>query len=113
MFRNYVALDSASLKDLPAGATVKITCSTCKTKSLTLTAKKSTLTLSKLRGAKLRRGKTFTVTITKPGYVGLSMTRKVKNYGRTLKALKKAVKAPFSETRGCVPVGATKPAKTC
>ncbi len=113
VFRNYVVLDSATVKDIPAGATVKVTCGTCKRKSLTLTAKKTTLTLSKLRGAKLKRGKTFTVTITKPGYVGLSMTRKVKNYGRTLKALKKAVKAPFSETRGCVPVGATKPAKTC
>ncbi|MDA0168169.1 VCBS repeat-containing protein [Solirubrobacter taibaiensis] len=106
-----VKLTSATLRDLPAGgATVKITCKTCKI-SQTVTAKKATLTLSKLRNKKLRRGASFTVTVSKPGYNGLTFSRKVKNYGRTKAALRKAVRAPFSETRRCVPVAAG--AKRC
>jgi hypothetical protein len=106
-----VKLTSATLRDLPAGgATVKITCKTCKINQ-TVTAKKATLTLSKLRNKKLRRGASFTVTVSKPGYSGLTFTRKVKNYGRTKAALRKAVKAPFSETRTCVPAAAG--AKRC
>ena len=106
-----VKLTSATLRDLPAGgATVKITCKTCKINQ-TVTAKKATLTLSKLRNRKLRRGASFTVTVSKPGYSGLTFTRKVKSYGRTKAALRKAVKAPFSETRTCVPAAAG--AKRC
>ena len=49
--------------------------------------------------------------MSKPGYSGLTFTRKVKSYGRTKAALRKAVKAPFSETRTCVPAAAG--AKRC
>lgn len=99
-----VRLNSATLHDLPAGgATVKIACKPCKV-SQTLTAKKATLSLRKLVNKRLKRGTTFTVAITKPGWNGLTFTRKVKQYGRTRKALRKAVKAPFSEKRRCVPL---------
>lgn len=101
-----VRLNSATLHDLPAGgATVKLACKPCKV-SQTLTAKKATLSLRKLVNKRLKRGTTFTVAITKPGWNGLTFTRTVKQYGRTRKALRKAVKAPFSEKRKCVPLTA-------
>ena len=94
-----VKLNSATLRDLPAGgATVKVYCKTCKV-SQTIRTTKRTLTLTKLRGKKLKRKATFTVSVSRPGYSGLTFSRKVKNYGRTKTALRKAVKAPFSETR--------------
>jgi hypothetical protein len=107
-----VTLNSAILRDIPVGATVKLACGACKLKQ-TLTASKSTVTLSKLRGKKLRRGAAFSVTITKADSVGQVLTRTVKAYGRSRPAVKKAAKAPFSEQRRCIPVGATKPAKRC
>jgi hypothetical protein len=107
-----VTLNSAILRDVPVGAKVKLACSACRVKQ-TLTTKKSTLTLSKLRGKKLRRGAAFSVTITKAGSVGQVLTRTVKAYGRSKPAVKKAAKAPFSEQRRCIPVGATTPAKRC
>ncbi|MDA0180221.1 VCBS repeat-containing protein [Solirubrobacter phytolaccae] len=101
-----VRLNSATLRDLPAGgSTVKVSCKACKV-SQTIKAKKTTLSLPKLVDKRLKRGATFTVTISKPGWNGLTFTRKVKQYGRTKKALRKAVKAPFSETRKCVPLAA-------
>jgi len=101
-----VKLNSATLRDLPAGgATVKLACKSCKV-SQTLTAKRATLSLPKLVNKKLKRGATFTVSITKPGWNGLTFTRKVKHYGRTKKALRKAVKAPFTEARRCIPLAA-------
>ena len=94
-----VKLNSATLRDLPAGgATVKVYCKTCKV-SQTIRTSKRTLTLTKLRGSRLKRKATFTVSVSRPGYSGLTFSRKVKNYGRTKAALRKAVKAPFSETR--------------
>lgn len=101
-----VRLNSATLRDLPAGgAKVKVVCKTCKVNQ-TIDTKKRTLSLSKLVNKRLKRGASFTVTVTKPGFNGLTFTRKVKNYGRTKKALRKAVKAPFSEKRTCVPLTA-------
>ncbi|RKQ87207.1 VCBS repeat protein [Solirubrobacter pauli] len=97
-----VKLNSARLRDLPIGARVRVYCKPCKV-SQTLTAKKSTLSLTKLVNKRLKRRATFTVAISRPGWNGLTFTRKVRNYGRTKKALRKAVKAPFTETRRCVP----------
>jgi hypothetical protein len=94
-----VKLNSATLRDLPVGgATVKLYCKTCKV-SQTIRTTKRTLTLTKLRGSRLKRKATFTVSVSRPGYSGLTVSRKVKDYGRTKAALRKAVKAPFSETR--------------
>ncbi|RKQ87208.1 VCBS repeat protein [Solirubrobacter pauli] len=99
-----VKLNSATLRDLPAGgATVKVYCKTCKV-SQTLRTTKRTLALKKLRNQRLKRKATFTVTVTAAGHNGLSFTRRVKNYGRTRKALRKTVKSPFTETRKCVSV---------
>lgn len=99
-----VKLNSATLRDLPAGgATVKLYCKTCKV-SQTLRTTKRTLSLTKLRNQRLKRKATFTVTVSAAGHNGLSFTRRVKNYGRTRKALRKTVKAPFTETRKCVSV---------
>ena len=104
-----VKLNSATLRDLPAGgATVKVYCKTCKV-SQTIRTTKRTLTLTKLRSKKLRRKATFTVSVSRPGYSGLTFSRKVKSYGRTKAALRKAVKAPFSETRsGCTAAAGSK-----
>jgi hypothetical protein len=97
--RSHVKLNTATLRDLPAGgATVRISCKTCKV-SRTVRTTKRTLSLTKLRNKKLKRGASFTVTVRRPGYKGLSFTRKVKQYGRTRQALRRAVRAPFSERR--------------
>ncbi len=98
-----VTVNSALLRDVPVGATVRLVCRACKLKQ-TLTAKKAGgLTLSALRGRTLRRGSSFSLTITKPGYVGQRISRKVKSYGRSAAAIEKAARGPFSETRRSVP----------
>jgi hypothetical protein len=97
--RSSVKLNTATLRDLPAGgATVRISCKSCKV-SQTIRTTKRTLSLTKLRNKRLKRRASFTVTVRRPGYNGVSFTRKVKNYGRTKKAVRRAVRAPFSERR--------------
>jgi hypothetical protein len=104
--KHNVRLNSATLRDLPAGgSTVKVICKTCKVNQ-TINTKKTTLSLTKLVDKRFKRKSAFTVTVTKAGYNGVTFTRTVKNYGRTKKALRKAVKAPFSEKRRCVPLTA-------
>ena len=93
--------------------TVKITCKTCKLNQ-TVTAKKAdALTLSKLRNKKSRRGSVVHGLTAVQAWLQRAhlLTRKVKNYGRTKAALRRAVKAPFSETRTCAPAAAG--AKRC
>jgi hypothetical protein len=108
-----VTLNSALVRDVPVGATVRLVCGRC-TGNQTVTAKRAGgVTLSKLRGRKFRRGDAFSLTITKPGYVGQALTRTVKRYGRTDKAIRQAARGPFSEIRRCVPAGTTKPADRC
>lgn len=97
--KRHVKLNSATLRDLPVGgATVKVYCKPCKV-SQTIRTTKRTLSLAKLRGKHLKRRAAFTITVTRPGYNGLLFARKVKNYGRGKAALRKAVRAPFTETR--------------
>lgn len=91
---------------------VRLVCRPCRVKQ-TLTPKGHTRTLVRLRGKRLRRGQTLTVTITKPGLVGRVITRKVKRYGRTRAAIERAARRPLTETVRCIPVGATTPAKKC
>ena len=94
-----VTINSAILRDVPVGASVRLVCGSCKLRQ-TLTAKKAGgLTLSALRGRKFRRGSSFSLTITKPGYVGQVLARKVKSYGRSDAAIRNAARGPFSETR--------------
>jgi hypothetical protein len=110
--RRAVKITSATLAGVPAGATVRLVCRPCHVKQ-TLTARGNTRTLVRLRNKRLRRGQTFTVTITKRGLVGRVITRKVKRYGRSRAAIERAARRPFTETVRCIPLGATKPAKTC
>jgi hypothetical protein len=110
--RRAVTITSATLRGVPVGATVRLVCRPCRIKQ-TLTAKGNTRTLVRLRNKKLRRGQTFTVTITKGGLVGRVITRKVKRYGRTDPAIERAARRPFTETVRCVPVGARTPAMKC
>lgn len=100
---NGVRLTSATVRDLPAGgATVKVVCKQCKVNQ-TINAKRTSVTLPKLLKTRLKRGSSFSVTVSRSGFHGLAFTRKVKNYGRSKKAKRKAVRAPFVETRKCVP----------
>ena len=107
-----VTLNSAILRDVPVGATVRLACGPCKGNQ-TVVAKKAAVTLSKLRGSKFRRRTSFSVTITKAGSVGQVLTRTVKRYGRTDKAIRQAARGPFSEVRRCIPAGTTKPRNGC
>jgi hypothetical protein len=108
-----VTLNSAILRDVPVGATVRLVCGPCKGNQ-TVTAKRAGgVTLSKLRGRKFRRGDAFSLTITKAGYVGQVLTRTVKRYGRTDRAIRQAARGPFSETRRCIAPGTTRPAARC
>jgi Concanavalin A-like lectin/glucanases superfamily len=110
--RSAVKITSATLRGVPAGATVRLVCRPCRIKQ-TLTARGNTRTLVRLRNKRLRRGQAFTVTITKSGLVGRAITRKVKRYGRTRAAIERAARRPFTETVRCIPVGATTPARKC
>jgi hypothetical protein len=110
--RRAVTITSATLRGVPTGAKVRLVCRPCHIKQ-TLTAKGNTRTLARLRNKRLGRGQTLTVTITKSGLVGRVITRKVKRYGRTRAAIKRAARRPFTETVRCIPVGTTVPAKKC
>ena len=107
-----VTITSATLHDVPVGAKVRLVCKPCGIRQ-TITAKRKPLRLAKLRDRRLRRGQKVTVTITKRGFVGRVITRKVKRYGRTRAAVERAARRPFTQTHRCIPVGATKPAKKC
>jgi hypothetical protein len=107
-----VTITSAKLLNVPTGAKVRIVCRPCRIRQ-TITAKRNTMTLGRLRNKRVRRGQRVTVTITKRGYVGRVITRKVKRYGHTRAAVERAARRPFTETVRCIPIGATKPAKKC
>jgi hypothetical protein len=108
--RRAVTITSATLRGVPPGAAVRLDCRPCHIKQ-TLTAKGNTRTLARLRDKRLRRGQAFTVTITKSGYAGRVITRRVKRYGRSRAAIERAARNPFTEAVRCIPVGATAPAK--
>jgi hypothetical protein len=105
-----VLIGSMSVKGLVAGAKVKLSCRSCHVRQ-TLTAMSSRLKLKKLRHKLLRRGKGFTITVTKPGYFGDELTLTVKRYGHSRRAEKRIADAPFKVRHRCVPVGATKPGR--
>jgi len=107
-----VTITSAVLSGVPAGAKVRLVCRPCRVRQ-TLTATSNTRTLNRLVDKRLRRGEKLTVTITKGGLIGRAITRTVKRYGRTRAAVQRASRRPFKETVRCIPVGATKPARSC
>jgi hypothetical protein len=67
-----VRIRSIRIAGLPAGSTVALVCKPCHVNQ-TLTAT-STVTLAKLKNARLKRGQSFTVTVTHAGYIGERLT---------------------------------------
>jgi hypothetical protein len=107
-----VEITSASLVNVPTGAKVRIICRPCRIKQ-TITAKRRTRGLARLPNKRLRRGQKLTVRITKRGFIGRVITRKVKRYERSRAGVERAARRPFTETVRCIPIGATKPARKC
>jgi hypothetical protein len=94
------------------GAKVRLVCRACRLKQ-TLTPRSAKLTLRKLLDRRLRRGTVFTVRITAPGAIGQVISRRVKDYGRRRADILRAARDPFVRKRRCIPVGSTKPVRTC
>jgi hypothetical protein len=67
-----VRIRSMRIAGLPAGARVALTCKPCHI-TQTLTAA-TTVTLTKLKNQRLKRGQSFTVTVTRTGYIGERVT---------------------------------------
>ena len=97
-------MNSALLRDVPVGATVRLVCGACKLKQ-TLTAKKA----ERAHAVGPARPDVPPGQLVQPhdhqheGYVGQVVSRKVKSYGRSAAAIEKAARGPFSETRRSVP----------
>lgn len=89
-----------------------MSCSACHARQ-TLTSKRRTVSLSKLRGRLLKRGGSFTATATKPGFIGLQITLTVVHYGHRTADFMHAASKPFKRRTRCIPAGATRPAKKC
>lgn len=72
-------LRTLTVKNIPAGATVKVTCSPgCSTKRWTTTPKRSTLSLKKFIRKALRVNAKLTVTVWKPGAIASVKTLKIR-----------------------------------
>ena len=71
------------------------------------------MALKRLRRRLLRRGKGFTVTITKRGMIGQRTKLTVKHYGHTRAAFLRAARQPFNKRQRCIPAGRKKPARHC
>jgi DNA-binding beta-propeller fold protein YncE len=107
-----VKIGSMSLRGLRKGVKVKLSCRSCHV-SQTITAKRSTLSLEKLRRKTLRRGKGFIVTVTVLGSIGDQLTLTVKRFGHKRSDFVRAARAPFKVKHRCLPVGSSKTAKSC
>lgn len=103
---------SFELRNLPRGARVRLRCGSCKVRQ-TLTAKRSTLDLRRLRGKRVRRGASFTVRVTQTGFVGQDLKMTLRRYGHTRAEFRRIARRPFKTTRRCIPVGGTRAAKRC
>ena len=103
--RTFALLRRLVVNEVPAGATVTVTCKGrgCPFKSRTFAASRTgTATATKTFARKrLRPGVVLEVRITKPGAIGRVLTYKLVR-GKVPKALIQ-----------CLAVGATKPAKSC
>jgi hypothetical protein len=97
---------------VPVGTKIRMSCRACHARQ-TLTAKRRTVSLSTLRGRLLKRGGSFTVTATKPGFIGWQITLTVVDYGHRVADFEHAAGKPFNRRTGCIPAGAIRPAKTC
>ena len=109
--KRYTLVAKLAARDVPAGSTVTVSC-TSKKLGCKFTSKKTSVKVTKtiqfgklvgkaLTKAKLRKGATIEVRVTNPGHIG-SFTRFTFRKG----------KAPTRATL-CLPPGATKPQKVC
>jgi hypothetical protein len=107
-----VRIGSMTFGPVPVGTKIRMSCRGCHARQ-TLTAKRRTVSLSTLRGRLLKRGGSFTVTATNPGFIGQQITLTVVNYGHRAADFEHAAAKPFNRRTGCIPAGANRPAKTC
>ena len=107
-----VTVGSMRLSSLPMGARVRLVCGPCHVRQK-LKPRRRSVALKRLRGELLRRGKGFTVTITRRGMIGQRTTLRVKHYGHTRAAFLRAARRPFTRHPRCIPAGRKKPAKRC
>jgi hypothetical protein len=96
-----VRIGSMRVPSVPAGARVTLDCKACHVKQ-TLTATRSTVNLKKLTNKLLKRGQSFTVTITRAGFIGEKVTLTVRRFGRTHAELVKGAKRPFTTRRALI-----------
>jgi hypothetical protein len=107
-----VKIGSMTFGPVPVGTKIRMSCSVCHTRQ-TITAKRRTVSLSKLRGKLLKRGGSFTATATKPGFIGQQITLTAVQYGHRHADFEHAASNPFNRRTLCIPAGAIRPAKTC
>jgi hypothetical protein len=107
-----VRIGSMTFGPVPVGTKIQVSCGACHARQ-TLTAKRRTVSLTKLRGTLLKRGGSVTATATKPGFIGLQITLTVVHYGQRLADFEHAAAKPFNRRTRCIPAGAIRPAKTC
>ena len=107
-----LTIGSMAVGAVPVSATIKVSCTPCHVRQ-TLTAKRGTVSLRKLRGAHLKRGQGFTVIVTKPGFIGEQLTRTVRRYGHRTADFRRVALHPFVRRDRCIPVGSLTPAKAC
>ena len=107
-----LTIGSMRIKGLPRGARVELRCGGCRVRQ-TLTAKRSTVDLKRLRGKTLRRGTGFTVKLTRTGFIGQEIKLTLRRYGRTRSDFQRIARRPFESRRRCIPVGDTRAAARC
>ena len=99
VFKRQTRLSSLTVKAVPVGATVKVTCARgCSAKSFTKRGAKGSVSLARFVKRPLKVGTTLTVVVSKPGAISSVKTLKIRSG-----------KPPLVTTR-CQPPGAPKPA---
>jgi len=107
-----LTIGSIRLKGLPRGARVALRCGGCRVRQ-TLTAKRSTLDLKRLRGKRLRRATGFSVKVTRTGFVGQEVRLTLRRYGHTRREFRRIARRPFEIRRRCIPVATSRTAARC
>jgi uncharacterized delta-60 repeat protein len=112
VLRRGIRIATETASRVPVGATVRLRCATCKVRQ-TLRARRSRITLTRLRGKLLGRGKSFSVRVTAPGHIGQVKTLTVKRYGKSRRARNRVSSNPFRTVSRCIPIGSRRPARRC
>ena len=112
VLRRGIRIGTETASRVPGGATVRLRCASCKVRQK-LRARRSRITLTKLSGKLIRRGKSFSVRVTAPGHIGQVKTLTVKRYGKSRRARNRISTNPFKTVNRCIPIGARRPARRC